>query len=87
MDDKTYYIGIGTKNATVVYAFNSDMICIVPVIVPDNQEVLNHYVELYNKQYVIINPTKWKMYSNGGIANIELGYHSQGGNYMFYWSY
>ena len=84
-NDKTYYIGITTERATVLYYFNSDMICNRTLIVPNNQGALNYYVELYNKHYVIINSTRWKMYSAGGIANIELFYPQDGG-YCFVWS-
>ena len=54
-------------------------------VIPDNQGALNFYVELYNKQYVIVSPTKWKMYSKGGIANIQLIYPDSDG-YCFIWT-
>ena len=82
--DGDYYITIETERATVMYYFNSDKICTTSVIAPDNQGALNFYVEMYNKQYVIISSTKWKMYSKEGIANIELVY-PDGGGYFFVW--
>lgn len=84
-DDYTYYISIETERATVIYYFNSDKVCNLCAIAPDNQGQLNFYVELYNKQYVVVSSTEWKMYSANGIANIKLVYPDDGG-YYFLWS-
>lgn len=84
-DDNLYYISIETERASVIYYFNSDKVCTLCAILPDNQGQLNYYVELYNNQYVIVSPTQWKMYSNNGIANINLVYPDEGG-YVFIWS-
>lgn len=84
-DDYDYYITITTDNATVTYFFNSDKVCTLTAIIPDNQGALNFYVELYNKKYVIVSNTEWKMYSNNGIAKINLIYPDDGG-YYFVWS-
>jgi hypothetical protein len=83
-DDKIYYITIETEKANVVYYFNTDKVCTMVQIIPDNQGALNYYVELYNKQYVIVSSKKWKMYANEGIANIDLIY-PEGGGYYFLW--
>lgn len=83
--DGDYYITITTERATVTYLFNSDKVCYLTAIIPDAQGDLNFYVELYNKQYVIVSSTQWKMYSNNGIANINLIY-PEGGGYFFLWS-
>jgi hypothetical protein len=84
-DDGDYYITITTERATVTYYFKSDKVCYLTAIIPDNQGALNFYVELYNKQYVVVSATQWKMYSNNGIANINLIY-PEGGGYYFLWS-
>lgn len=83
--DGDYYITIETERATVTYYFNSERVCTLTVIIPDNQGALNFYVELYNKQYVIVSSKQWRMYSDGGIANIHLIY-PEGGGYYFLWS-
>ncbi|MGR6087941.1 MAG: hypothetical protein ACU4F9_07190 [Arcticibacter sp.] len=83
-DDGDYYISIKMELANVMYLFNSDKSCYLTLIAPDNQGALNYYVELYNKQYVIVSSTQWKMYSENGIANIELVYPESGG-YFFRW--
>ncbi len=80
----TYYISIQTERATANYLFDDEGICNICMIIPDNQGALNFYVELYNTKYVIVSSTKWKMYSNNGIANIELIYPEDGG-YYFVW--
>ena len=82
--DGDYYVTIETERATVTYYFNTDKVCTTTIIIPDNQGQLNFYVELYNKQYVIVNSTEWKMYSNDGIANIKLVF-PEGGGYFFVW--
>lgn len=84
-DDYVYYITITLVNAKVMYFFNSDKVCILTSIIPNNQGALNFFVELYNKQYVIISNTEWKMYSNNGIAKINLIY-TDDGDYYFMWS-
>jgi hypothetical protein len=77
-NDGNYYITIETKRATVAYFFNSDLICTQTLIIPNSQGALNFYVERYNRQYVIESPTKWKMYSKAGIAEIELFFTDDG---------
>jgi len=84
-DTGIYYITIRIENASVVYYFNSDRICTLTCIIPDNQGALNFYVELYNKMYVIVSSTNWKMYSANGISNITLVYPEEGG-YYFTWT-
>jgi hypothetical protein len=82
--DGDYFISIETQRATVLYYFNENKICKATFIVPDNQGALNFYVELYNKRYVILSPTQWKMYSENGVAEISLIYPEGGGCY-FLW--
>ena len=83
--DNDYYVNITTEKAYVTYYFNSEKICYLTIIAPKNQGALNFYVENYNNQYVIVSSKQWKMYSEDGIANIELIYPESGG-YFFRWS-
>jgi hypothetical protein len=83
-EERIYYISIETDRATVQYLFNTDKICTMVIIAPNNQGALNYYVELYNSQYVIVSSKEWKMYSDGGIANIKLVFADDGG-YFFVW--
>ena len=83
-DNNQYYITIKTERANVIYYFDSNNVCNLTAIIPDNQGALNFYVQLYNERYVIVSSTKWKMYSNNGIADIELIYPEDGG-YYFIW--
>jgi hypothetical protein len=84
-ENNYYYITISIERAIVTYYFNTDKICTLTVIIPDNQGALNFYVEQYNKKYVIVSTTEWKMYSKGGISNIQLIYPDSGG-YYFLWT-
>lgn len=79
-----YYILIKTERASVLYNFDSDKVCTSSIIVPDDDGALNFYVEMYNKEYVILSPTSWKMYSSQGISDIELIY-PEGGGTFFLW--
>lgn len=68
------------------YFFDDNNICNFVAIVPNRQGDLNYYVELYNKQYVVVSATAWKMYSkDGNIATIELV--TQNGVSMFVWTF
>lgn len=84
-DDGIYFVSLVLERATVMHLFNHEEVCIMSVVVPKNQGALNYYVENYNKLYVIISSTQWKMYSEHGIANIELAYPDNGG-YGFIWT-
>ncbi len=83
--DEEKYIYISTTRAEVGYYFESGQICYTTYILPKRQGDLNFYVEKYNKQYVIMSPTKWKMYSENGICNIELIY-PEDGKCFFVWT-
>lgn len=74
---------IDTDRATVLYSFDDEKYCDATAIFPANQGFLNAYVEYYNKQYVIISNTEWKMYSSNGIATIQL--HFTDDAYFFVW--
>ena len=83
--DNDYYISITLEKSYVTYYFTSDKVCNLTIIIPKNQGAINFYVENYNKQYVIVSSKQWKMYSESGIANIELIY-PEGGGCFFRWS-
>lgn len=78
------YIIIYIEKAAVYYYLDAAKICTTTVVVPTNQGTLNYYVELYNKQYVIVSNTEWKMYSKNGICSVKLIYLSDG-SYFFRW--
>lgn len=65
-------ISIVTERVNLLYMFDSDNICKICLLIPDTQGDLNYYVELYNRQYVVISDKEWKMYNQNGIAKIEL---------------
>ena len=53
--------------------FDKSNICNAVAITPNTQGALNYFVEQYNKNYVIISPTEWRMYGNdGSISAISL---------------
>lgn len=79
-----YTISVRLEIAQVHYLFNSDKICEMVFIYPHNQGGLNYYVEMYNNQYVVISDKKWKMYSDNGIANIELKVGDTGSFFVWY---
>ncbi len=67
-----YRIMVDLGDIATVHYFTPERICDESQILTRTQGVLNYYVEKYNKSYVIISPTKWKMYNETGICDIEL---------------
>lgn len=84
-EDGSYFISIRTDRALVYYYFDENKVCNATGIAPHNQGFLNFYVEDYNSKYVILSETKWKMYSGGGVATVELIFPDDGG-YFFFWT-
>jgi hypothetical protein len=82
-DERVYTITVTLERSTVLYYFNKDFICNVTFIIPNNQTVLNYMVEYYNKNYVVISTTEWKMYSKNGICRVELVFGDD--LYFFAW--
>lgn len=79
------YIDVEMTRAHVRYFIDpSSGLCNLTLILPKSQAALNYYVELYNSRYVIISPTKWRMYTvEGSIAEVEL--LSQNESSCFVW--
>ena len=75
-DDGTPHLSFTTSRAYVRHSFNSSGYCTSAMVVPLNQGALNFYVETYNKQYVIVSQTEWRMYSSSGISTIKLVSHN-----------
>ncbi|MBX7242594.1 MAG: hypothetical protein K1X92_12705, partial [Bacteroidia bacterium] len=82
--DGDKWISMETSISTVRYYFNAlhEWQCYLTMIIPDNQAALNYLVEKYNKEYVIISETSWKMYGNNGIMKINLIFAEEGGYYF-----
>jgi hypothetical protein len=70
--DNTKYIYWEDADLISAYYLDNKNISYACIIVPKKQGILNYLVESYNKKYVIISETQWKMYNNNGIVNIEL---------------
>ena len=73
-DEGQLYLSTQLSIGNVLYYFDSDKICTETVIFPKDDDAVNFYVERFNKHYVIISPTSWRMYSNGAYADITLVY-------------
>ena len=54
------------------YYFDKDGWCDLCYIQMKNNGSLNNYVEKFNKQYVIVSNTEWKLYSTNGILSCKL---------------
>ena len=72
------------EKCIVLYILDKDNLCYSSAIFPSNQGVLNWFVEEYNKKYVIMSSTSWKMYSEGGISYIKLIINDD--SYFFVWT-
>lgn len=72
-EEKVKYIYFNDGRILAMYFFDKDGVCAVCSASPINSGTLNYMVELYNKQYVIIDDKNWKYYTkNGGIIYISL---------------
>ena len=80
LDDGTYYITVWTAKSAVIHLFmnKSDQAnrC---VVIPYTKADLNYYVEQYNRKYVIVSDTQWKMYTENGLCNIWLDFEGEMG--------
>ena len=83
-EDGDKWLKMETSIGTVGYYFGkeSDWKCYMTIVIPDNQTALNVLVERYNREYVIISETEWKMYGNNGIMKISLIFAEEGGYYF-----
>jgi hypothetical protein len=86
-DDGDKYAAMLLGNYLVTYFFfDKSQTCNATFIEPKTQGSLNSLVEIYNKQYVIVNNNSWRMYSqNGNVANITL-FIPENGKATFMWS-
>ena len=73
-DEGQLYLSIQVVTGSALFYFNSEKICVETVIFPKDDDAVNFYVESFNKHYVIMSPTTWRMYSNGTYADITLVY-------------
>jgi|LakMenEpi03Aug12_release.lakeMendotaPanAssembly.Ray.scaffolds.fasta_scaffold86570_8 hypothetical protein len=76
-DEGQLYLSIEVITGTALYYFDSDKICTETVIFPKDDDAVNFYVESFNKHYVIMSPTSWRMYLNGAYADITLVYFQE----------
>jgi hypothetical protein len=74
-DNGQLYLSVELRIGTVLYYFNSNKICTETVIFPNDDAGVNFYVEQFNKKYVIMSPSSWRMYSNGSYADITLVFY------------
>jgi hypothetical protein len=54
------------------YYFNKDGLTYLCIIKPLTQSELNYMIQSYNNIAVVINDTKWKLYTHNSIINITL---------------
>ena len=78
-------VAIFTVRVNLLYLFNTSKSSIMNILIPHTQEDLKHFIELYNKEYVIISDTEWKMYSKNNVATIELIYSQAQGKPTIRW--
>jgi hypothetical protein len=76
-------VTIFTERVNLLYLFNSNNICKVSILIPHTQQDLKYFIEEYNREYVVMSDTEWKMYSNGNVSTIELIYTQ--GKQAFRW--
>ncbi len=72
-----------TRRSTVTHIIDSTGVSFCAVLTPLGDAELKYYIERYNTDYVVLSPTKWRVYSGEVYADIELQ-HDQGRVY-FLW--
>ncbi len=83
-EDGTAYMALNFEKCLTLHYFTDDKICFMTVISPNTQGDLNFFVEYYNKSYVILSPTSWRMYSTGG-GNCDITLMTNEGQTYFVW--
>lgn len=82
-DKGQLYLSVQVETGNVLFYFDTDKNCTETVIFPNDDDTVNFYVENFNKHYVIISPTSWRMYSHGAYADITLIYY-QNRNFIIF---
>jgi hypothetical protein len=77
---------IDLPQAYVKHVFDDEGDCILSLIIPKDSPAIQHYVERYNKELVIISPTEWRFYVGGSIAQVKL-ITTDDKSIMFLWSF
>lgn len=65
------YLYFESSNIIVIYGMQ-DGNSVYTSIIPKSIGTVQAYVEIYNKQYVIVNATKWLQYTSNGILECNL---------------
>jgi hypothetical protein len=73
-----HYIYFEDAKFTIAYYFNDDNVSSSCMLIPATRGYLNALVEQYNREFVIISETTWKMYSETGIIYVELVFEEKG---------
>ncbi|OYT15492.1 MAG: hypothetical protein B7C24_12790 [Bacteroidetes bacterium 4572_77] len=78
------YLMLDADYWTVYYTINEASICTQCFIVPADNEVINYFVEKYNKNYVVIGIKEWRSYYGADVASIVLK-ETEDGEAFFLW--
>jgi hypothetical protein len=70
------------ENKEISYYFGSNGSCVLTTITPQSQGTYNAMVEKFNRQYVILSESKWRMYSDSEIVDISLVFPNEGKSYF-----
>ena len=81
------YLEVTLVGITAVYGFDDNAVCMSCVIIPHDNANLNTLVQKYNRDYIIISPIEWMMYSSGGILRIQMKMVDSGGAYFLWTRY
>jgi hypothetical protein len=73
------------EGMTTSYLFDKSNKCIFIVLTIHDHNLLQAFIELYNKNYIIVNDYNWKLYKAGQILLCKLN-RTDEGFYYFTWS-
>jgi len=73
LTDSTSRVSWLIKNAfQMIWAFNSKDSLFSQTLISEHKNGINEFVQMFNKDFVIISSTKWRNYNAGVIYEIEL---------------
>jgi len=83
VENERLYIYTEQQTSYTLYFFNNNRICNTILVEPKTTEILNKMVEKYNKEYICVSDTKWKVHAPIGTVDIELIFSED--VYYFMW--
>ena len=70
--DSVDAITFQTRNSAVTHLFDEEGLSYCAFLTPFGDEELKYYIERYNREYIVISPTQWRVYYKDQYVDITL---------------